>query len=119
MTRMCRWSLRVFGRCWRRSRNATSWHRAGPTEAGASGQGGGEQEFAVALGAGDGALGDAEDAPAGERCPPGLDALAHRAVNFRIAHDASAADVGGAGLELRLDERDGPGAWDAEGKGRG
>ena len=34
------------------------------------------------------------------------DALADRAVNRRVAHDAALADLLAAGLELRLDQRD-------------
>ena len=75
-----------------------------------SGPYGGDQELAVAFRAGDRAFGDAQHAPARQRSPPGMDALAHRRVNRGVAHHALAADGVRPSLELRLDQRHCPGA---------
>src|SRR5262245_45507590 len=67
---------------------------------------GGDQELAVAVGASDRAVGDADHAPAGLTVEPRGDAGADPAVQIGIADDAALADLGGADLELRLDEPD-------------
>src|ERR1044071_288136 len=65
-----------------------------------------KQEFAIAGRTLDRAFGNADDAPAGLRRDPGRDALADRAVNRRVAHDAALSDLSRSGFELRLDQRD-------------
>src|SRR5438045_3137022 len=64
------------------------------------------QEFAVAGRPGDRAFRDADDLPAGSRPEPGRDPLADGAVDRRVAHNPALADVLGASLELRFDQRD-------------
>ena len=64
-----------------------------------------EQKFAVAFGAEDRAFDDPDHRPARLRGDPRGGALADFAMDRRVAHDAAFADLRGAGLELRLDQR--------------
>ena len=65
---------------------------------------GSEQEFGIAVAAGDRRGDDAEHAPA-ERGDESRDVGADRGVHGGVAHDAF-LDLRRAGLELRLDQRD-------------
>src|SRR5258708_8395319 len=65
-----------------------------------------DEELDIALGPLNGALGQAFHAPARLRLEPSGNALAHLAMERRIAHHATLADLALADLELRLDERD-------------
>src|SRR6185312_2167967 len=96
--------------CWRRSsrirRPATCGCRSCSAARDLTAASGGDQELAVAVGAGDRAVGDADHTPGGLTAEPFGDAGADPAVQIGITHDAALADLGGADLELGLDERD-------------
>src|SRR5262245_23343179 len=115
--RRMRCASRASSRCWSRLRRC--WGRCSrtppPTTCGCrscsaardlAAAPGGDQELAVAVGAGDRAVGDADHAPTGLTAEPRDDAGANPAVQVGIADDAAFADLAGADLELRLDERD-------------
>ena len=74
-----------------------------------SGPFGAKQKLLVPLGASDRTLDNPEDAPSRQRSPPSAYALAYLGVNSRVAHHAFVADLARPSLELRFDQRDGPG----------
>src|SRR5262249_57698722 len=64
------------------------------------------QELAIALSAGDRAIGEPDHAPARLSAEPVGNASANLLVQTGIADDSAFADIGRADLELRLDESD-------------
>jgi hypothetical protein len=73
-----------------------------------------EQEFPISLWAEDRTFDNPHDNPTRLRRDPGGGALAHLAVDRRVAHHPTFADTLSAGLELRLDERDERGLFGRE-----
>src|SRR6185312_11637640 len=64
-----------------------------------------DQKLLVAVGAGDRAVGDAEDRPARLPGEPACDGVDDFLVKLRLAHDPTLAHPALADLELRLDQR--------------
>src|SRR5262249_12602640 len=77
-----------------------------------------DQELAVAVGAGDRAVGETEHGPAGLAAEPVGDARADCPMEFGVADDAPLADLRRADLELRLDQRDQMGGGRGQGERR-
>src|SRR5882724_1498612 len=112
----CSW--RAWSECWSRSR--ACWRRSSrvppPTTCEcrscsaasklSAAAFAGDQELAVAVGAGNRTLGDADHGPTGLTAEPGGNAGADFLVQIGVADDAALADLRGADLELRLDQGD-------------
>src|SRR5882724_3056606 len=119
----CSW--RAWSECWSRSR--ACWRRSSrvppPTACEcrscsaasklSAAAFAGDQELAVAVGAGDRTLGDADHGPAGLTAEPRGNARADFLVQIGVADNAALADLRGADFELRLDQ------GDEAGRGRG